>query len=200
MFIYQSLFVEDLNAFYDIYGFSGSNFLERPYVLITSIFLHADIVHLLSNIFVLFFFGIALEGEIGKKVLMIFFLGAFLGDIVSIPAYGFNAVSIGASAGIFALVGAGMLIKPFDLSFYPLILPIPLALLGMMYAVYNLYEFFAAVPGSNISYIGHVAGLSVGLFFGFRRQGLGHGLKIILLIFAAMILIPVVWIIIRAVL
>ena len=78
VFMYQVIFVSDPSAFFDSYGFSGKNLVERPYVFVTSIFLHADIIHLVSNMFVLFFFGIALEDEIGKKMLTIFFLGAFL--------------------------------------------------------------------------------------------------------------------------
>ena len=198
-FFFQVFFVEDIEGFYNNYGFSGSNLLQRPYVLITSIFIHADIVHLMSNMLILFFFGIALESEIREKMLLIFFLGAFAGDIASLFVYDFFTISVGASAGIFALIGAGMLIKPFDFSFYPLIIPVPLALLGIMYAVYNLYGFFAADPGSNISYIGHMGGLVVGLVFGFKRQGIGYGLKIILLMFVIMLLIPVLWTIIRSV-
>ena len=118
-----------------------------------------------------------IESELGKKMLLIFFLGAFLGDLLSLFAYPFTTISIGASAGVFALMGAGILIKPFDLSFYPLIVPIPLAFLGILYAIYNVYGFIFD-SGSNISYIAHFGGLAVGLYYGFRIAG-KRGLKII---------------------
>src|SRR3989338_3851416 len=103
-------FVQDIEGFYNTFGFSGKNFLERPYVVVTSIFMHGGIEHLLSNLLVLIFFGLAVEAELGvKKMLVIFFLGAFAGDFFSLFFYPFDAVAIGASAGIFALVGAGML-------------------------------------------------------------------------------------------
>ncbi|MFH0832367.1 MAG: rhomboid family intramembrane serine protease [Candidatus Aenigmatarchaeota archaeon] len=192
-FIFPILFVADLENFANVYGFSGKNLFERPYVLVTSIFLHADITHLLSNILVLFFFGIAVESELGKKkTLAIFFLGAFLGDLLSLLVYPPDAIAIGASGGIFALIGAGILVRPLDLSFYPLVLPIPLALIGLMYAFYNAYDFMFA-PESNISYIAHFGGLFVGLLYGFRREGVRKSLKIILLFFAIMILIPILW-------
>jgi membrane associated rhomboid family serine protease len=168
--------------------------IEHPYVLITSIFMHGGFDHLIANIFVLFFFGIAVEKELGKlKYLAIFFLGAFAGDFLSLLVYPFDTIAIGASAGIFALIGVGMLVKPLDLSLYPLIIPVPLALLGIAYIIFNVYEFIA-MPTSNISYIAHFGGLAVGLAFGFSKEGWRKGLKIILLALTIMIIVPLVWI------
>jgi hypothetical protein len=183
--------------FYDYYGFSVNNALERPYVLVTSIFMHGSLEHLLSNILVLVFFGLAVESELGKlRMLGIFFLGAFAGDILSALVYPADTLAVGASAGIFALMGVGMLVRPLDLSFYPLIIPIPLAMLGLSYALYNVYGFIMNTdPG--ISYIAHFGGLFVGLAFGFRREGWKKGLRTIIITFLIMILIPVAWILLR---
>ncbi len=187
---YFSFFVASPEPIFSKYGFSVMNFLERPYVIVTSIFLHAGLAHLLSNILVLFFFGSAVEPEIGKaRTLLIFFLGAIAGDAFSSLFYSFDAVAIGASAGVFALVGAGILVKPFELSYYPYMMPVPLALLGIMYAVYNIYGFFAL--SDNISYAGHFGGLFVGLLFGLRRKGMKKSALIIMLMLALMTLIPV---------
>ncbi len=197
--LYFSFFVAQPEPLFNKYGFSVNNFFERPYVIITSIFLHSGIVHLLSNIIILFFFGSAVESEIGKaKTLLLFFLGAFAGDFFSSFFYTSDTVSIGASAGVFALVGAGILIKPFELSFYPYMMPLPLALLGIMYAVYNIYGFF--VLSDNISYIGHFGGLFVGLAYGFHRKGTKKSLLIILGMLVLIMLIPVVWNLIRSLL
>ncbi|MEM7819880.1 MAG: rhomboid family intramembrane serine protease [Candidatus Aenigmatarchaeota archaeon] len=189
-FITPFFVFQNIDDFYNIYGFSGKNLLERPYVLVTSIFMHGSVEHLLVNILVLFFFGIAVESELGKlKMLLIFFLGAFTGDLLSLFAYPFDSIAIGASAGIFALMGVGMLVRPFDLSFYPLIIPIPLVFLGMAYIFFNAYEFIV-MPNSNISYIAHFGGFFVGLLFGFGREGWKKGLKIILIALTIMIIIP----------
>ncbi len=188
---------EGLDAFYSQYGFSGANMLSRPYTLITSIFLHAGLAHLLSNIMTLLFFGSAIEGELGKtKMLAIFFIGAFVGDIFSLFIYPFDAIAVGASAGIFALIGAGIFVKPFDLSMYPYIIPIPLALLGIMYAIYNAYGFVAGP--SNISYIAHFGGLVVGVIYGVRREGWKRSLLIVSLMVLILVAIPLVWNAIRS--
>lgn len=192
-FIYPMFFIQDIDSFYDTYAFSGQNLPERPYVLVTSIFMHGNLMHLISNILVLFFFGMAVEKEIGPwKMMAIFFAGGFLGDLLSLLVYPFDALSVGASAGIFALVGAGILVKPLDFSFYPFIMPMPLALIGIMYAIYNIYGFITD-PLGEISYIAHFGGLIVGLTYGFRREGFKKGMKIILLMLLLMIAIPVIF-------
>lgn len=182
---------------YDAFGLSLDNFLLKPYVFFTSIFLHGSLEHLLSNVLVLIFFGFAVESELGwRKTLLIFMLGAFAGDLLSFAVYAPDQISIGASAGIFALVGVGMLVRPLDLSFYPLVVPIPLALLGLGYAVYNAYGFIANID-PEVSYIAHFGGLFVGLAFGLKKGGWRRGIKIIALTFLVMILIPLLWLLVR---
>ncbi len=191
-FAYTVFFVNDYDTFFADYGFSGQAVLSRPWILFTSIFLHGSLEHLLSNILVLLFFGAAVESELGKpKMLAIFFLGAFFGDIVSLFFYTSGTVAIGASAGIFALIGVGMIVRPFDLSLYPFFIPVPLALLGVMYALYNAIGF---VQGTgNISYAAHFGGLFIGLAFGFKREGWKRGLMLIGIMFFILLLIPYIW-------
>ena len=160
--------------FYNTYGFSGDNLAARPYVLITSIFMHGSLEHLLSNLLVLIFFGLAVESELGwKRTLAIFLLGAFAGDVLSLLVYAPSEIAVGASAGIFALIGAGLLL-PIDVPFQT-IAPMPLAFLGLGYAAYNVYGF-AVNADPQVSYIAHFGGLFVGLAFGLReRRSLGRG-------------------------
>ena len=136
--------------------------------------MHADIVHLLSNLLVLFVFGFALEEEIGwRKTLLIFILGAFAGQLFSVFYYAPNIVSVGASAGIFSLIGAGMLVAPFS---FKLPNPVPLGLVG----IYNIIGFLSGP--SEISYIAHFGGLFIGLVYGFYKRGIKHGMGIIILL------------------
>ncbi|MBI3190610.1 rhomboid family intramembrane serine protease [archaeon] len=188
--------MDNSEAFLNNYGFSGENLIARPYTLVTSIFLHASLAHLLANILAWFFFGYAVEKELGvARMLAIFFLGAIAGDFLSLLFYPSSIVGIGASAGIFALVGAGMLVKPLDLSFYPMIVPVPLIFLGIAYALYNVYEFFFAFD-PTISYAGHFGGLIIGLAFGLRHTGMRKGLLTVIIALGIMILIPLLWMIV----
>lgn len=172
---------------YKIYGFSLQNFLEFPLSLITSIFLHANIEHYLSNLFVLLVFGFAVEEELGKtKMLVIFFLGAIFGNFVSVIFYPPDIIHIGASAGIFALVSTGMLVRPLELSFYPLIVPLPLALIGMLYAIYNAWYFLIGFE-THVNYIAHFVGFFIGIIFGIRQKGIIKSLLIIFITTAILI-------------
>lgn len=176
-------------------GFSGANAIEKPWTFITSIFLHFDIAHLLSNMFVLIFFGTSVENEMGKgKMLLIFFSGAILGNIFSFFYYSPDIVSIGASAGIFALVGAGMIVKPLDMSFYPFMVPMPLGIIGILYAIYNAIGL--VTPAGDVAYIAHLGGLIIGLAAGFAHEGFWQGMKTISLsviaIIIAILIIPVI--------
>jgi membrane associated rhomboid family serine protease len=75
--------------------------------LVTSIFLHAGVIHLAMNAFALWIFGNALEREIGRLSMLGVFLvtGVFAGAV----SYLFSpaaAVGVGASGAIFGLLGA----------------------------------------------------------------------------------------------
>lgn len=178
--------------FVDHYGFSVDNVAERPYVLVTNIFIHGDLTHLLSNMLILLFFGLALEKELNsKKVLLLFFISAFVGSLFYSLVYPVGEIGIGASAGIFGLIGAGMIISPFDLSFYPYIIPVPLGLLAILYIVYNFYGMIFDV-GSNIGYVAHFGGLIVGLIYGFKKRGVKEGVKITITLSVLFIIISLI--------
>ena len=83
---------------------------KEYYQLVTSMFMHFDIDHLLNNMLMLAVIGWNLEYEVGKiKYLIIYFGSGLCGNILS--AYGDiltgeYAVSAGASGAVFGIVGA----------------------------------------------------------------------------------------------
>jgi membrane associated rhomboid family serine protease len=191
-FIGISLFDISSETILENLAFSWKNFLSKPYTLLTSIFLHLDIEHLLSNLLVFLFFGTALEREIGKlRMLTIFLLGGIAGNIISALFYGYNSYFLGASGAIFAIIGAGMLITPLDISFYPYMFPIPLGVLGILYAIYNVLGFLYGAE--NISYIGHFAGMLIGCTYGLKYTGIKKGILIII-IMGMILLLPLIFI------
>lgn len=77
------------------------------YRLLTSIFLHAGIIHLLCNMYSLYVIGPQTESFYGKlKYLFIFLFSGISGSLLSVALSGNNAVSVGASGAIFGLLGA----------------------------------------------------------------------------------------------
>ncbi len=175
------------------FGFSSSTIAQKPWTPITSIFLHADLVHLLSNILVLLFFGMAVESEMGDaKYLAIFFLAAVTGAIAAGMFYPASTVSIGASGAIFGLVGAGMLVKPASMSVFPYLMPIPLAIIGILYIAYNIMGILQD-PTGEISYIAHFGGLFVGLLFGIHARGILSSLKILIIAVIGAVAVGIVY-------
>ena len=89
----------------------GANFgpyvsLGQYYRLISSVFLHADIIHLVLNCYALLVIGRQLESYYGKiKFLIIYFVSAIVANIFSL-AFTYNYVSVGASGALFALLGS----------------------------------------------------------------------------------------------
>lgn len=75
------------------------------YRLITGIFLHANIVHLMCNCYSLYIIGMQLESFLGKvKYLTVYLLSGLAGSMLSIF---FNVnYSVGASGAIFGMLGS----------------------------------------------------------------------------------------------
>ncbi|KAA8539896.1 hypothetical protein F0562_026588 [Nyssa sinensis] len=79
---------------------------HQAWRLITSIWLHAGIIHLLANMLSLVFIGIRLEQQFGfVRIGIIYFLSGFGGSILSSLFIQKN-ISVGASGALFGLLGA----------------------------------------------------------------------------------------------
>ncbi len=128
------------------------------YRLFTSMFMHADFVHLLCNLLALVIFGGRVEKYMGSlNLLFIFFIGGLTGNVLTIMFS--NAVSVGASGGIFALIGAlYTLTKKFNKSVDGLS-----SHLFFMYILINVGLGFL-IP--NINNLAHIGGLIFGLIAG----------------------------------
>lgn len=74
------------------------------YVLLTSAFIHANIAHLIVNMYSLFIIGEQVENYFGKwRFLFIYIMSAVSGSLLSIVFN--NGYSVGASGAIFGLLG-----------------------------------------------------------------------------------------------
>ncbi len=73
--------------------------------LLTSVFLHIGIMHLLVNMYALYIIGKQLEGFLGKfKYLLVFLGSGIIGSLLSVVIH--DTVSAGASGAIFGLLGS----------------------------------------------------------------------------------------------
>ncbi len=134
------------------------------YRIFTSIFLHADLNHLLNNMFVLFIIGKRYEESEGRfRFSLVYFLGGILASIASL-SYNMimrnEIVSLGASGAIFALIGASVasVVK------YKNKLKTISKKQMILFAVFSLYAGFANTSTDNIAHLGgFVSGFLIGL-------------------------------------
>ena len=134
------------------------------WTLITALFIHGDLFHLIGNVAFLYVFGNAVEGVASGKIMMAVFLVGGVGSFLSgTYFYGFNSVMIGASAAIFTLAATAMLVKPLKSSL--LFFYMPLGLVAILFFIFNLFAVYFLV-GGNVGYVAHVAGFLIGLPFG----------------------------------
>ncbi len=156
------LFGNEVDAEY--LAFSTNNLLQgRVWTLATSLFLHADITHLVGNMLFLYVFGNTLEREVGAgKTMLAFFAGGILTLLVGMVFYSPDAYLVGASAAIFTLTAVVLLVKPLKFSFVFLM---PLGLLTLVYIMYNVIAVYTGIEG-NVAYWSHVIGFAIGLPMG----------------------------------
>lgn len=76
------------------------------WMLFTSMFLHANLLHLAGNVFFLFLFGTALEEQVSPRRWIITYLASGLVGNVAFLLLGGDAIGVGASGAIWGLLGA----------------------------------------------------------------------------------------------
>lgn len=152
---------------YYTFGLSQVTFLERPWTLVTSMFIHAGLWHILANMITLYFFGSYLNRLLGTlKFLIVYFAGGILGGIVYLLLAPEYSIAVGASGAIFALGGVLAVMRP---RLRVLIFPIP-APMPLWIAVIGIFAVFSFLP--NVAWQAHLGGLALGLVAGyfFRRR------------------------------
>jgi len=148
-------------------GLQTASFLERPWTIVTNLFVHGGIWHLLFNMITLYFFGTFLIRLVGTRdFLIIYFLGGIAGNIVFMLFAYFHlltspfSIVIGASGAIFALGGALALLTPrLRVFVFPIPVPMPLWV-----AVIGGFVIMVFVGG--VAWQGHLGGLVFGLLAG----------------------------------
>lgn len=146
--------------------FSLKNLVEgRVWTLVTAIFVHANLIHLLGNMIFLYVFGNTLESVTNsKKMLTAFFLGGIFSFPASVPFFPPEATFVGASAAIFTLTAVVMLLKPLRFSW---LLLMPVGLVAVLYFLYNALAVYYRLQG-DVAYVSHIIGFSIGIVLGVR--------------------------------
>lgn len=182
VFIFEIIAFAINPEFVKYFAISADNFLNGKYVwtLITHMFSHGGIFHLLVNMFALFSFGTLCEKIIGRKRFIWFYLiaGIFAGllSIVLSGFFGFGfwervfgsreVYMLGASGAIFGIAGLFVVLLPrmrFGIIFIPFF-----SLPGFVMIPLVLVLMWAASIGGGlpIGNVAHFGGFLIGLIYG----------------------------------
>ncbi len=154
----------------DAFQFDPNYLVTRPWTLVTYIFLHTGLLHLLFNMLVLYFFGTALEKRVGnRQLLAIFFTAGILSAIgytfLSRPIFNISPVPmVGASGAIYGVFAALTMLEP-DIRVYVYFVPMKLKYALVLFA---LLDFLMVNSSDMIAHTAHLSGLFVGLYMGLR--------------------------------
>ncbi|MBN2186211.1 MAG: rhomboid family intramembrane serine protease [Dehalococcoidia bacterium] len=143
-------------------GLTPAYFPDLPWTIISNVFVHGSLWHILFNMLSLYFLGsflIRLLGE--KKFLAVYFLGGIVGNIFYILLAPALSIGIGASGAIFALGGALAMMAP-KLPVFMFFIPVPVPLWIAM-LIFLVISFL----GRGIAWQAHLGGLLLGLGAGY---------------------------------
>ena len=151
-------------GFTDYFVLESADIYSRPWILLTSIFLHGSLIHLLSNMFALGLFGMILENITGTKKFLIIFL--ISGIAASFAASFFYSAALGASGAIFGVLGALAAMRP-KMTVWTYGVPMPMFVAAAFWLLLDIGGVFYP---SSVANTPHIAGLAAGIAFGLKLR------------------------------
>ena len=139
--------------------------VERPWTILTHMFVHFSFDHLFFNMLFLFFFGMELERRVGgRKFLQIYILSGIVAALAqTVVTSGSMVGMVGASGALFGALGCLAIIAPEIRVLLFFVIPMSIRWAVVVFA---LIDFTFMDSADNIGHMAHIAGLFVGLAFG----------------------------------
>lgn len=162
MFILQ-LFIDGFTESFMLVQYGA---LTRPWIMVTSMFLHGSPNHLLFNMYALWMFGPLIETKIGtKRFLGVYFLAGILAAFISNFVY---PAALGASGAIMAILGLVIMLLPNLKVLFLFFIPMTMRTAGFIFALIDIFGIFYPNGTANVA---HLVGLGIGLLFGYYLIG-----------------------------
>jgi len=161
---------------------NGILILKKPWTLITHMFLHIDLMHLLGNMLILYFGGQLFAEYIGtKRLLQVYILGGLAGAVLFLIAFNtlpffqkfsnVASINFGASAATMAIFIAVASYVPNFIVRVFFVLEMRIKYLAAILVFLSLISVDSANAGGNIAHLG-------GAIFGFiYTQRLKRGIE-----------------------
>ncbi len=170
-----------------IFGVPASlpSLFNKPWTVLTYMFLHIDILHILFNMLWLYWFGKIFQEYLGgRKLLAVYLLGGLSGAVVYILAFNIFPVfstalpqsyALGASASVMAIVTAVSFKVP-NYTIYLLFFG-RIRILYLAIALF-IFDFFMIPTGNAGGHIAHIGGALFGfLYIQLTAKGIFSGYR-----------------------
>lgn len=146
--------------------------IVQPWSLITYMFLHEGIFHILFNMLFLYWFGLLINEYLGsRKLANLYILGGLAGAVLYVLIYNLapffsnsidNAMMLGASAGVYAIVVGAATLTP-NTTFHLILLgPVRIKYIAIFYVVIAFANSTGANAGGELA---HLGGAALGYFY-----------------------------------
>ena len=158
-------------------------FIFKPYTLITSMFLHIDILHVFFNMLILYFLGKIFLNYFNQKQLFgLYILGGLIGGLALLiitnisPYFKVSTVAYGASAAVMAIVIGVITYTPKTSVNLFGVFPVKILWIGVFFVLSDIIYFYDSNTGGHIA---HLVGAGVGYWFSSAyKQGRDITIKI----------------------
>jgi len=176
--------------FFNKYMFSVGEIQQRKeyFRLLSSGFLHADLMHIIFNLLTLYFFSGIVIHSFGTGGYLVIYLGSILvGNLFSLYIYKNqpNYRAIGASGGVSGILFAAIAMNPFmEIGFIFIPIPIPGYIFGALYFGYSVYMMLNPKQWDNLGHAAHLGGAVLGLLYAlliYPQHTFGHIFQLLIM-------------------
>lgn len=155
------LFKDNLSDIIYSYGFVPGEF--NFFHILTAMFLHVNILHLLFNMWFLWIFGDNVEGRIGHIKFLFFYILCGISStlIYFLAGQNLNIPLVGASGAISGILGSYIILFPKNkLKVFPDFTFSSFWYIIFWFLIQIVFMYFG---GENVAYLGHIGGFISGL-------------------------------------
>jgi membrane associated rhomboid family serine protease len=138
--------------------------LVRPWTLVTYMFLHGGVSHILFDMLGLFFFGPRLEEKLGgKQFLWLYFLSGLMGGALSFFFTPYAQI-VGASGAVFGVFLGFAYYWPREIIYIWGVIPVQARILVAVMTALSLFGGFGG-SGDGIAHFAHLGGFLGGFLY-----------------------------------
>jgi len=180
-------------AFFRKYEFHVGSIRSGEQIrMLSSGFLHADMMHLIFNMLTLWFFAPVVINWLGSISFALIYFGSLIfGSLLTMlfhkNDYSYRAV--GASGAVTGILYSAILLQPDMMLGIFFVIPMPAYLFGILYLLYSIYGMRA--KNDNIGHTAHFGGAIGGYLITLVKEPsliVDHSLMVILLAIPILIL------------